>query len=363
MTEHVAVSIVNYKGWQDSIACLESVFRTSDVSISVVLVDNGSDDDSLQRVREWTEGRSFLSSEIRDWARRMIEPGVPKPIETEWVTAVDLASRAPHHLPRLTVIASDENLGFAAANNLAIRLALRDPRISHVWLLNNDTLVEPLALSALVRRSRERPDAGQCGSTVLFYDRPDRVQAFGGARYFKRLGLAMHIGRFVGHRRWLSPRVVESQMDYVSGVSILATRKFIEMVGTLSEDYFLYYEELDWALRGRPDFALAFAPDSIVYHKGGASIGSHRDARRRSLLSDYYLQRNRLRVTRRFFPRELAGVRAIMFAQALVRYLSLHARGAETILGALFANESEVKATGAAASVEVEPCRERDGVH
>jgi GT2 family glycosyltransferase len=192
----------------------------------------------------------------------------------------------------------------------------------------------------MLDRLRQRPDAGLCGSTVLFYDQPGRVQAFGGARYFPRLGLAMHVGRIFGRRRHVPAADIERQLDYVSGASMLVTREFVKAVGLMSEDYFLYYEELDWAMRGRPDFGLAYAPDSIVYHRSGAAIGSNRHASKRSRLSEFYLQRNRLRFTRKFFPRCLPTVRSIQLFELAARLVRLDWDRAQVLLDAIRAADS-----------------------
>lgn len=82
---------------------------------------------------------------------------------------------------------------------------------------------------------------------------------------------------------------------------MLVRREFIETVGLMSEDYFLYYEEIDWITRGAGRFRLGYAPDSIVWHKEGASIGTA--ASGGSPLSMYYLYRSRLRFTARHHPR------------------------------------------------------------
>ena len=99
------------------------------------------------------------------------------------------------------------------------------------------------------------------------------------------------------------------------------SREFLETVGLMCEDYFLYFEELDWALRGQGRFSLAYAPASAVYHKIGASIGTSSDPRRKSLLCDYYATRNRLLFTRRFFREALPTVYLSVLFAILSRFL------------------------------------------
>jgi GT2 family glycosyltransferase len=113
---------------------------------------------------------------------------------------------------------------------------------------------------------------------------------------------------------------VERETDYVCGVSVLATRRFLEEVGLMEESYFLYFEELDWAVRGAA-FARVYAHDSVVYHREGRSTGASTDWRKKSELSDYYTLRSRLLFTRRFFPSALPTVYCGLLGAALNRLL------------------------------------------
>ena len=94
-------------------------------------------------------------------------------------------------------------------------------------------------------------------------------------------------------------------MNYVEGASMLVTRQFLEEIGIMCEDYFLYFEEADWAIRAEGRFKLAYAPESIVYHKVGGSIGTSSNPAKKSYTCDYFNIRNRLLFTRRFYPTAL----------------------------------------------------------
>ena len=102
---------------------------------------------------------------------------------------------------------------------------------------------------------------------------------------------------------------------------MLVSRSFLDQVGLMREDYFLYFEELDWAKRGRPQFELGIAPTSHVYHKEGASIGSSTSREKRSSLSERYLSRNRILFTRRYYPKSLPSVFFWVYAAAFLRLL------------------------------------------
>jgi GT2 family glycosyltransferase len=172
-----------------------------------------------------------------------------------------------------------------------------------VWLLNNDTVVRGDALTSMVETMRRNPSAGICGSKILSYYEPDKVQSLGGCRFNKWLGIPRHIGANTAVSRPVDKSDVLRRMAYVTGTSMLVSRPFLSDVGLMSERYFLYYEEIDWVIRARHRYSLEFAPDSIVYHKEGASTGTTR-----SYFADFYIVQSRIAFTRHHFPCALPTV-------------------------------------------------------
>jgi len=209
---------------------------------------------------------------------------------------------------RIVFLDVGQNLGYAGGNNVGIRYILTQHDCDYIWLLNNDTIVETSALSELVRRLEAKPGAGQCGSRLLYYDRPDRVQAYGGAVYNRWLGVATHLGVFRPANAPVQPIEIENRMSYVVGASMLVTRAFVQTVGLLSEDYFMFCEELDWITRCRKRFSLAYAHDSVVYHREGAVSGSSHLPDKRSTTAERFSVTSRLRFTVKFYSYALPTV-------------------------------------------------------
>jgi GT2 family glycosyltransferase len=294
----VYVIIVNWNGGSDTVECLESLFRSDYPRFTALVCDNGSSDDSLEMIKKWAGARGL------QWRH---------------CEAEESPGAAPGAEVPLVLLSSRRNLGFAGGNNLGIRYALAAAECDFVWLLNNDTTVEPDALSHLVRRMADSPRAGICGSTLRLYHRRDRVQAFGGGRYLPWIGLPWHYGRFRPSGGSIDAARAERSMNYVEGASMLVSRRFVEEVGPMCEDYFLYFEEADWSARGRGRFGLAYAPLSVVYHKVGASIGTSRNPLAKSYLSDYFNIRNRILFTRRFHPAALPTVYLVLLGALLLR--------------------------------------------
>lgn len=256
----VFIVVLNWNGWCDTLECLDSLRQLDYPNFRVVVVDNGSSDDSVRQIR--------------------------------------LAN------PDIMSLQTGSNLGYAGGNNIGIQYAL-DHSADYIWLLNNDTAVEPDALMHLVARMKQRPEAGICGSTLIYFHNRNQVQALGGSTYNRWLGWNKHIGEgfAVVNIRHIKQDAIESRLHYIVGASMLVSREFVQDIGLMCTDYFLYCEEIDWAVRAKSRYALAYAAKSIVYHKEGSSAGgTNLDKNRKSRVADFYSLRSRILFTKRHFP-------------------------------------------------------------
>lgn len=296
----VYVVLVNWCGAEDTIACLRSLAKLDDVLPKVIVCDNASVDGS------WDRLQAYVSSQIR-LDIRLVQTGA--------------------------------NLGFAGGNNVGLQMALSDPEMQFVWLLNNDTEVAPEALSSLMRYMNEHVNVGICGSTLLYMHSPGLIQAVGG-QYNFWLGTSRHV---LGHQKYsvaLCQSVDPATLDYVVGASMFVRRSVLEQVGLLSEDYFLYCEEIDWATRMKrqmTEMKLGYAPLSLIYHKEGASTGSNdRTGKAYSYFADYFFITSRIRFARKFFPIKRWAVQLSMVPVALNRFRRKQWRSLLVAVCALF---------------------------
>lgn len=307
--EHLFVSkvyivIVNWNGWKDTIECLESLMLLEYPGFRIVVCDNGSPDESVVKLSEWIELKCGpVSTPLPMLNREAAEKGT--------VLSDSI----------VTLITNGANLGFAGGNNVGLRYAMACGDADYCWLLNNDTIVKPDTLTHMVDRMHRQPEIGICGSTVLYYNNHKRIQALGGGYYVHWIGLPWHYGRFIRWGREINHQKAEAKMNYVEGASMLVSRQFLEGIGLLCEDYFLYFEEADWAIRAEGRFELGYAPLSVVFHKVGSSIGTSSNPAAMSYTSDYFNIRNRLLFTRRFYPEALPTVWLVVFGAFLLRLL------------------------------------------
>jgi len=329
----IAIVLVNWNGWRDCVDCIDSVLGSDSPPLHIYLVDNDSADGSVQHLVDWcTNPVRAPEAKALPGALRYTDHASGQAIAFRLID--DLSAPAPLQPEcRLSIINSGGNLGFAGGNNVGLRLGLRDG-CDWFWLLNTDTVMRHDALSCLLARAQREPGIGITGSTLVYHGSPDRVQALAGELDLQSLtpshlseGLA--VVDVPG-----DPAAIEAHMDYVVGASMFVPRAFVEQIGLMQEDYFLYYEELDWALRGKAHFKLAWAPDSIVWHKVGGSTS--RGESRVSLFSLSLLYRNRIKFVARFFPERMTDAKLGLWRLVLFYCSRLMFREARIVASALF---------------------------
>ncbi|MHA6247679.1 glycosyltransferase family 2 protein [Pontibacter sp. CAU 1760] len=294
--------LLNYKGWQDTVECLESLLASDYPNNQVLVVDNNSPNDSLPQLRQWA--KSYTANHSCTFAE---------------ISGQDALHRCPK--ADVTLIKASCNGGFAAGNNIAIRHALRLNDFDFLWLLNNDTTVAPNALSELVKAATRAQAAGNkigiWGAKLLFYHQPGTLQAIGG-----RLNAYTFTTRHIAENE-LETAVLDTArvpQDYVVGASMFVSSAFVREVGLLNEDYFLYFEEIDWAIRARRrGFDLGYVPSCRVYHKEGKTIGSSSAGARKSILADYHGVRSKIRFVQKFYPARLPLLYALLLGSVFLR--------------------------------------------
>jgi len=236
--------IVNWNGWQDTVACLDSLRLQDYPNLRVIVVDNGSTNDSSERIRT-----------AHPWA--------------------DLLQ-----LPR--------NLGFPSGCNAGTRRACH-LGADLIWLLNNDTIAPPATASAIVRTALANPDAGAIGAVLYYFHDPSKVQAWGG-------GSINLTSAYTSH--FTSPASFAPANTYFTGASLLLPRHICESVGIFFEGFFMYCDDVDLCLRiHRAGYPLVIAEDTAILHKEGAS------SPKRSPLIDQFATTSTLRMLQRNAPR------------------------------------------------------------
>jgi len=189
--------------------------------------------------------------------------------------------------PEIVFIQSKENLGFAGGNNLAIRQA----KGKYVFLLNNDTEVEPGFLEPLVAKCESDAGIGAVSPKIKYFSQPDTIQ-FSGQAPINPYTIRSH---GYGHGQKDTGQFdKDSTTWFVHGAAMMIPMAVIKKLGMMCEAYFLYYEELDWGARIREaGYSLWYVHNSFILHKESMSTG------KMSPFKTYYMNRSRLLYLRR----------------------------------------------------------------
>jgi GT2 family glycosyltransferase len=309
----VAIVLVNWNNWRDCIENIDTLLAQDYPRFHIYVVDNDSSDNSIENILGWCARPVALDGWRPHEGVFRLTSGTPvRPISVQLLESPDAAQEPAPPDCRLTLVRSGANRGFAGGCNVGVRCAGLGG-YSWFWFLNTDTVVHRDALSHLVARGASDDRVGMIGSTVLYYDRPDTVQALGGAHWDQATATSAHIGEGTRLRDTPgNPLVVEKELSYIFGASMLVSASLVREVGLMAEDYFLYYEEFDWSMRSRDAFSLGYAAGSHVFHKAGAS-----SSRVMPLASARHFYRNRVRFVARFHPERLGTVRRGLLVEAL----------------------------------------------
>jgi len=210
------------------------------------------------------------------------------------VILVDNGSREDHEqsflsvFPELIYIRSDQNLGFAGGNNIGIRKASGD----YLLLLNNDTEITPGLIETLSAELESRPDIGLISPLLLYFDAPEVVQYAG----FSEMNYLTCRNRVIGGMEQNTGQYDQQSREtaFCHGAAMMCRTADLESVGLMEEQYFLYYEELDWCEKfKRAGKKIWFTGKAKVYHKESMSVGKE------SIIKTYFMTRNRMLFIRR----------------------------------------------------------------
>ena len=213
----VAVIVLNWNSWKDTVACVHSLKKLNYDNYKIIVIDNGSTDDSEIQLKQ---------------------------------------------LSGITFLQSGKNFGYGGGNNVGIQYAIK-LGCDYVWVLNNDTEVDPNALNALV----EYPQSDSCiiGSVIYHFGQRNKVQVYGGG----------YVNRYFGNTTINDGPLNGKSLDFISGASILLSKKIINKLHGFDDRFFLYWEDVDLCFRScEAGFGLQVADSSFVYHKDGGANNS-----------------------------------------------------------------------------------------
>lgn len=298
----IYIIILNYKKWQDSRDCLESVLRSTYTNFSVFVIDNNSGNNSLEHLAVWLENKIAGETPLQDEPTRYVL------LERRELNGSTDFSK----LPKVTFIQNDENAGFAAGNNVVLKF-LRD-QDAYFWLLNPDMVIKEDTLAELIQFTIRLSSQSIVGAVVRSYSGNRELLIYGGDKVnFLSATVSMIKKPGSVHR-----------LDYISGGCLFTHASNLKQLGLLPEEYFLYWEETDWCYRAKQSgYGLYVCTTATCYNKISTVIG-------KSFMSDYYYARNGLLFISKFRKKNIPFVLfflAIRFLKRVVTGRWARARG------------------------------------
>ena len=242
----ISVIVLNYNGRHLLEECLESLFTQTCTAFEIIIVDNGSTDDSVPFLEE-------------------------------------------RYHPRIRLIKNSANLGFAEGNNIGITAA----KGAYIALLNNDAVADRHWLEELASAAQGSDRSfGMWASKIMFYDRRDTIDTAGHLIYPD--GLNRGRGKNEIDRGQYDRR---EEVFFPSGCAALYAKKMIDEIGAFDNDFFAYGDDTDLGIKARlAGWKCLFVPTSVVYHRSSATAGTY------SPFKAYLVERNRIWVLIKYFP-------------------------------------------------------------
>ena len=290
----VSIIVLNWNNWKDTLECLESLYQIVYPDYDVILVDNGSEDGSIEKTREFCEGKIEVKSNFFEYDPSN-KPIIMIEYDEEKAEAGGNGAKEIKDLPsnsKLILIKNEKNYGFAKGNNIGVRYAMKAMNPGYVLLLNNDTVVERDFLSELVKVGESNSKIGAIGPNIRLYSDKQRAQ-------------------IKGYEKFDSV----SEVNTLSGACLLIKTEILKKVGLLDETYFIYGEDRDFCERIREcGYVNVYVPKVKVYHKLELSTRDFPGFR------TYYLVRNDFLIIRRY-KKGMKSLKYIVLESQIIKFV------------------------------------------
>lgn len=264
------IIIVTYNNFDDTLECLESILKNNN-DYQIIIVDNSESNDSYNKIKTWSLGEI---NTIETQFNSMIYPLEKKPIDLISINEVNLLDKKIEN--KIILVKANQNQGFSAANNIALKYILKhEPLNPLIWLLNNDTVIEKDTIDKIYKETntfKRVKDHIIFGTPLMHYYEPTLIQAIGG-RYNYLTGNSKIVDDNITLNEYTFDQ--EVKVDFPIGASMIITKNNLLKIGLLCEDYFLYFEELDWCFRLKKlGGVVKILNIFTVYHKQGSTTNA-----------------------------------------------------------------------------------------
>ncbi len=286
----VAVCILNWNGWRDTLECLDSLRKQDYPHRLTLVVDNNSQNESVEKIRAWAEAKLGAAS-FAEYTGNRARAGGDERKES--------ILRAVNPCDRLVLIRNEENAGFTGGCNTAFEYALKRPEpVQYVFLLNNDAALEAGCITRLVEAARQS-GASIVGAVLM--DDAGKTPIFNGRismrrQFFSNPFLSWHLPAPATDKNYWPT-------DCAHGGAMMVAAETLRAVHRETGDYlrtglFMYYEGAEFHYHAAQlGHHAVVARDAVVRHKNAGSSGGTENP-----LAYYYSERNRILVANAVLP-------------------------------------------------------------
>ena len=265
MNRKTGIVVCNYNKSSDVVNCVQSIIDSDAADYDIVVVDNASEDDSVEK--------------LRDRFGEQIE-----------------------------IIVNDENLGGSGGFNTGLRHMLKRD-YEYLMCVDNDVLFDKETIPALNDFMDSNEKVGMVGSKICRMSDPARLQGMGARIDFEKYAIPMYYENEIDDEH--IPEIV--YCDYVPACSMMLRTSAVREVGIMKDDYFVYYDDIEWAWRFRlKGYQIAAISKSRVLHRFGMTD-------KRTTFAKYYMERNRVRFFMQYIPVENREIFAERYLSELYR--------------------------------------------
>ena len=250
---NVLTIIINYNQWELTTACLASLSNVESIQNTVIVIDNGSTNNSVNQLLQWNYGPLPSSLTISNQLLPFIKSR-PK----HRLQSIDHTGQKTLPIGSY-LIESKQNLGFSGGNNLAFDY-INPSTFNYIWFLNNDTIVAPTAILEKIKHFESNASLGIVAPILYQMNHPNKIQMIGGK-----------INHWLGSSQTVTH--LNHTIDYLCGASLLLNQKCFTKIGLWDTDFFFCYEDADLSYRAKANgFNIAVCKSATVYHKESATL-------------------------------------------------------------------------------------------
>lgn len=310
--KNISIILINYNSWKDTIECINSIVQSKYNDFNVIIVDNCSSNDSAVQLEEYLSGKEKTINSVSYINKE-------KYLICEYKDGEFFNFNEKEFDKRIFLIKNNKNEGFSKGNNVGFRFSDKYLNNDYFWVLNNDVIIDENAMTELLNTSEKNNNLSFIGATILEYYNRDVIQCTCGGKY----NIITTISKKENSGKKSSEILkLKENSNYISGCSIFGSKKIFKKVNFFSEDYFLYFEELDLMKKAKQKgIGKDWSQKAIIYHKEGNSIGSKNIKRKKSELSEYYSNISCLTYNKKFYPRLYKLIAFNRYILKLIKFL------------------------------------------